>query len=146
MKTAKKLAGFFIVEILIVLVIIGILVTALMPNLTTYTQRAQYMDNVTAADAIKASVEGCLLQNYTAFTNCDGGSSGIPTYATPYGGFVQSVVVTNGIITATSTGKFGPTAAVAYSYTLTPTATATGGITWSDADGLTPGCKAAGLC
>ena len=41
MNTLKKMAGFFIVEILVVLVIVGILVAALLPNLTIYTQRHQ---------------------------------------------------------------------------------------------------------
>lgn len=143
MQTAKKTAGFFIVEILVVLVIIGILVTALMPNLTLYTQRAQYIDNVTTADSVKASVEGCLLQNYSTFANCDAGSTGIPAdVASNYGGFVNAVAVANGVITITSTSKFGTNGLGSYTYILTPLTTTGGGITWA----ATGTCAAAGLC
>ena len=150
MNTLKKMAGFFIVEILVVLVIVGILVAALLPNLTIYTQRAQFVDNLTAADGIKAAVEGCLLQNAATFSNCTPGTtgvSGIPANQTGnLGNFVSSITVTNGIITVTSTTKFGASGAAAYTYTLSPTLqSGSGAITW--AVGSAAGsCVAAGLC
>jgi type II secretory pathway pseudopilin PulG len=148
MRTVKKLGGFFIVEILVVLLIIGILVTALMPNLTVYTQRAQYVDNLSVAGAIKPAVEGCLMQNIGSTTNCTPGATG--TYGIPanqtgnLGSFVSSVTVTNGIITVTSaTGKFGaPVSAGSYTYILTPTVQTGGAITWVP----TGTCQNAGLC
>lgn len=148
MQTAKKTAGFFIVEILVVLLIIGILVTALMPNLTLYTQRAQYVDNLSVAAAIKPAVEGCLMQNIGTTTNCTPGATG--TYGIPanqtsnLGSFVSSVAVTNGIITVTSAaGKFGsPVIVGSYTYILTPTVQTGGAITWV----ATGTCQPAGLC
>lgn len=152
MKTAKKLAGFFIVEILVVLVIIGILVAALMPNLTTYTQRAQFVDNLSVANAIKPAVEGCLMQNATSLwaTNCTPGitgMSGIPANVTAgLGSFVSGVTVTGGVITVTSQAKFGPNGATSYTYTLTPTLnTTSGAITWAVSSGAGT-CVNAGLC
>jgi type II secretory pathway pseudopilin PulG len=148
MKTTKKLAGFFIVEILVVLVIIGILVTALMPNLTTYTQRAQYVDNLSVANAIKPAVEGCLMQNAGTTTNCVANTSGIPAnVSTNLGSFVSGVtVIAGGIITVTSAAKFGTSGTAAYTYTLTPTINATSGaITWTVSTGAGT-CVNAGLC
>ncbi len=144
MKTAKKTAGFFIVEILVVLLIIGILVTALMPNLTIYTQRAQYVDNLSVAAAIKPAVEGCLMQNAATTSNCFGGTSGIPAnVSTNLGSFVASVsVVPNGIITVTSATKFGNPAGF-YTYVLTPSIqSSSGAITWTNSGT----CINAGLC
>lgn len=139
MKTKRKMSGFFIVEILIVLVIIGILVAALLPNLTTYTQRAKYLDNITAASALKSSVEMCILNLGTA-TGCTTGTNGIPTvtYGTTN---VNTVAAANGVITATSQAIFGSGANTAYTYILTPTY-ANGNVTWA----ATGTCVAQGLC
>jgi type II secretory pathway pseudopilin PulG len=145
MKTAKKMAGFFIVEILVVLLIIGILVTALMPNLTTYTQRAQFVDNLSVAGAIKPAVEGCLMQNSGTTTNCVANQSGIPANVTTgLGQFVSGVAVAaGGIITVTSQAKFGPNGTTSYTYVLTPTLnTTSGAITWA----ATGTCQTPGLC
>lgn len=150
MKTAKKTAGFFIVEILVVLLIIGILVTALMPNLTTYTQRAQFVDNLSVAAAIKPAVEGCLMQNAATTANCVAGSSGIPAnVSTNLGSFVSSVtVIAGGVITVTSAAKFGTNSPPnsSYTYTLSPSVQATSGaITWTVSSGA-GSCVSAGLC
>lgn len=150
MKTAKKLAGFFIVEILVVLLIIGILVTALLPNLTLYTQRAQFVDNLSVAAAIKPAVEGCLMQNAATTANCVAGSSGIPAnVSTNLGQFVSGVtVIAGGIITVTSAAKFGTAnpPSASYTYTLVPSVQATSGaITWEVSTGGTS-CVPAGLC
>lgn len=145
MKNQKKAAGFFIVEVLVVLVIIGILVTALMPNLTTYTQRAKFVDNLSAANAVKASVEGCLLQRDGALTDCSATSYGIPAnITTGYSGTngnVAGVSVASGVITVTSTAKFGPAATTSYTYILTPTYS-NGVVTWV----ATGTCAVQGLC
>lgn len=148
MQTAKKIAGFFIVEILVVLLIVGILVTALLPNLTIYTQRAQFVDNISVAAAIKPAVEGCLMQNAATTTNCVAGSSGIPAdVSTNLGQFVSGITVTaGGTITVTSQGKFGTASppSASYTYILIPTVQATSGaITWSATSGT---CVNAGLC
>lgn len=145
MNTTKKTAGFFIVEILVVLVIIGILVTALMPNLTTYTQRAQFVDNLSVANAIKPAVEGCLMQNSGTTTNCVANTSGIPANVTTgLGNFVSSVsVAAGGVITVTSAARFGTNGATSYTYILTPTLnTTSGAVTWT----ATGTCQTPGLC
>lgn len=141
MGAAKKTSGFFIIEILIVLVIIGILVTALTPNFISYSRRANFVDNLTAADALKSAVAACIIQNGAA-TSCNGGVSGIPAnIASGYGGNVNSLSVSSGVITATSTtANFG---GVAYTYILTPAiVSGSNAVTWT-ASGT---CQAVGYC
>lgn len=145
MKTKRKTSGFFIVEILIVLIIVGILVLALLPNLTTYTQRAKFVDNLSAANGVRAAVDGCIIQR-GVLADCDTGSYGIPTdVAASYGGYVNSLTVANGVITATSQASFGAGNNNAYTYILTPTiGTVAGGasVSWA----ASGNCQAAGLC
>lgn len=146
--SAKKIAGFFIVEILIVLVIIGILVTALLPNLTTYTQRAKFIDNLTVAGALKPAVEGCILHNNGTLAPCDSAASGIPASVTAgLGTNVASSAVTNGTITVISAAIFGPASNASYQYVLVPVyQTASGAITWDDSTVTLSTCKSVGLC
>lgn len=143
MKTKRKTAGFFIVEILIVLLIIGILVVALLPNYTTYTNRAKFVDVIMVAESYKDAVNGCIVQLGTVSASCDNGSYGIPgnigTTATTNVA-ASSGAVADGIITATGVASPGPGA---FTYTLTPTFNASSKtVTW--AGGGT--CLAEGLC
>lgn len=146
MKTKRKASGFFIVEILIVLLIVGILALALLPNLTIYTQKAKYRDDIAAAVALKPAVEFCLIKNAsgtTLSTLCDGGAEGIPANVTAnYGGYVDATAVADGVVTVTSTENFGAASDTAYTYILTPTISTNGVITWA----ASGSCVAEGLC
>lgn len=152
MKTDRNASGFFIVEILIVLLIVGILAIAMLPNLSTYIQRAKFSDNIAVADSAKAAVELCAINranggamNGTApagpFNGCTEGTNGISVAARPYGGYVDMLNVNGGIITVLSTSVFGAGGNTPYTYTLTPTAT-NGVVTWVNAGN----CSAVGLC
>lgn len=143
MHTRKKSSsGFFIVEILIVLAIVAILVVALLPNLSLYTSRTKFADVMRTANAVKPSVELCILVNATSSTipsTCSGGTNGVPAnttagYATNVSGFSTS----SGIITATGNGS----SLTGRTYILTPTINATGAISWTSSGT----CKANGLC
>lgn len=140
MKTTKrKASGFFIVEILIVLAIIAILVTALLPNLSTYTKKAKFVDVMSAAEAVKSSVELCMLQDpNNAATNCSGGQNGVPANNANDAGNLSDISTSGGLITAQGTA-----AVDSATFTLTPTYnTASNTITW--AKGGT--CSTLGLC
>jgi len=141
MKKNKKSSGFFIIEILIVLVIVGILIIAMMPNFTTYTQRAKFVDVLSAADAVRPSVDACILFTGT-LTNCNTGSYGIPNTPGAAGNF-QSYTVAAAVISANSTSTFGTASPPAsnFTYVLTPTQL-NGAVTWA-ASGT---CQAQGLC
>ncbi|OGT41272.1 MAG: hypothetical protein A3F13_05425 [Gammaproteobacteria bacterium RIFCSPHIGHO2_12_FULL_40_19] len=145
-NTKRKASGFFIVEILIVLAIIAILVTALLPNLSTYTQRAKFADALTVADSLKPSIELCILQNGTAGTNpttaCSAGANGVPanvTYGTTDSANVASyAIAAGGGITVT-----GRSNVQSATYILLPTFQGAGTVVWTDA---TSSCKTLGLC
>lgn len=146
MKLKKKTSGFFIVEILIVLAIVAILVTALLPNLANYTNRAKYADVLTTANSVKPAVELCILNNSTpgtVGTECSATSNGVPANtATGYAPNVSGFTTASGIITATGAGG----ALGGVTYILTPTynngATNSGTISWTSSGT----CKTAGLC
>jgi type IV pilus assembly protein PilA len=136
MKTKRKTSGFFIVEILIVLVIVGILTIALLPNFMTYTKRAKFVDVVNAVAAVKSSVEACAL-NLGAVTNCLGGTNGVLPDSGVVGNYVATVTTgASGVITGT-----GTSAVDSATYILTPTYSA-GVVTWA-ASGT---CSTLGLC
>lgn len=144
MKTKTKASGFFIVEILIVLLIVGILAIALLPNLAMYVKKAKFSDNIGVAAALKPAVEFCMLKNGGSSTSCTGtttNTEGIPTDVSDYGTDAKNVsssAVSAGVITVTGTsdvdGKY---------YTLTPAYNSTNKvITWT----VTGDCLQAGLC
>lgn len=140
----RKASGFFIVEILIVLAIIAILVTALLPNLSTYTKRAKFADVLTVANSLKPSIELCVLQNATAGSaipsnTCNNGTNGVPAdttsgYATNVSGFSTS---STSVITATGAGTVA-----GVTYILTPTYNSNGTISWVPSGT----CATQGLC
>ena len=145
MKTKRKASGFFIVEILIVLAIIAILVTALLPNLSLYTNRAKFADVLSGADALKPSIELCILTT-GALTNCDNGSNGIPAAmaTSTTDGNLGATAVADGVITATASTANGLTA---LTYILTPTITGNNTVNWTSPNTTGGGtCHAAGLC
>ena len=150
-NTKRKASGFFIVEILIVLAIIAILVTALLPNLNTYTKRAKFADVLTVAESLKPAVELCILQigtpGSTVPTACQQGTNGIPATIAS-GDYLNAPNVDNSTVGASGAISVAGTAAVfgtAYTYTLTPTFnTVAGGSTVNWTAGCT--CQAAGLC
>lgn len=149
MITSKNASGFFIVEVLIVLVLLSVLTLLFLPNLQLYVQKARFADNTRAGNSIKSAVELCALQKASAngtapaapFNGCTQGTNGIYTPPIPYGGYVQMLNINGGIITVLSTAEFGANGTTPYVYTLTPTAN-NGVITWA----ASGGCFAAGLC
>ena len=138
MKTKQKAAGFFIVEVLIVLVLLAILTLLFLPNLQTYTNRAKFADVVRAAAAAKPAVEACAVDNNGTLTSCDTAAEGIPTYGFAAGSNVASVAVANGVITATA-----GTALNSETYILTPTYdSGSKTMSWASSGS----CSAGGLC
>lgn len=137
----KSSMGFFIVEVLIVLAIVALLVVALLPNFSTYTSRTKFADVMRTANAVKPTVELCILVNATSTTipsTCSGGTNGVPANTTSgYSTNVSGFSTSSGVITATGSTNLGNS-----TYILTPTFSASGTINWTSSGT----CKANGLC
>ncbi|MDP2430865.1 MAG: prepilin-type N-terminal cleavage/methylation domain-containing protein [Pseudomonadota bacterium] len=134
-------AGFTLIELLIVVAIIGILAAIAVPSYQTYSNKARFSEVVLATGPYKTAFD--LAAQSGALTNinqADNNSGGIPA-APSASGFVGSVTVVDGLITATSSGIGGGVNGVETTITFQA-----GGITapvqWTK--GGT--CIAAGLC
>jgi type IV pilus assembly protein PilA len=103
MQRQHALAGFTLIELMIVVAILAILAAIAIPAYQTYLIRAQVSEGAILSTGAKAGV-------WEYFANSgnyppNNLSAGLPANpASISGKYVQSVTVTNGIITA----KFGP--------------------------------------
>lgn len=135
MKTKRKTRGFFIVEVLIVLVLLSVLTLLFLPNLQSYVDRAKFADVIRAANSVKPAIELCML-NLKTVTGCTNGANGVPA-APAAAGHVTSVTVLNGLITATATAGLSSA-----TLKLQANLAADGSATWDK----TGTCLSIGLC
>lgn len=134
-KTQK---GFTLIELMIVIAIIGILAAVAVPQYGQYTKRAKFADVITQTAAIKTAVSLCY-QDRNVIADCDGGAFGIVDVNTA-GPVVDTIVTTNGVITAT-----GGVQVDAATYILDPGIGAAGApLNWSVDAAST--CAASNLC
>lgn len=134
---SRRQGGFYIIETLVVLLIVGILTVTLTPNLTNYTNKSKFVDVIAAAEGLKSSVGGCIYSLGTV-TGCSAGTNGIPVnVASGYGGYTQSTSVLNGVIQSTAVSSIGGD-----TYILTPTVLASGATIWT----VSGTCLTSGYC
>ncbi|WP_338845125.1 pilin [Massilia sp. W12] len=91
--------GFTLIELMIVVAIIGILAAVALPAYQDYTIKAKLGNALGSVAAIKTAVGVCAQENGNVLDNCDGGSSGVPTFTATKE--VASATTTDGKIVMT---------------------------------------------
>ncbi|HGT4258480.1 TPA: pilin [Neisseria gonorrhoeae] len=97
MNTLQK--GFTLIELMIVIAIVGILAAVALPAYQDYTARAQVSEAILLAEGQKSAVtEYYLNHGIWPANNTSAGVASSPTDIK--GKYVESVTVTNGVVTA----------------------------------------------
>ncbi|EMR8237111.1 pilin [Neisseria gonorrhoeae] len=96
MNTLQK--GFTLIELMIVIAIVGILAAVALPAYQDYTARAQVSEAILLAEGQKSAVTEYYLNHGT--WPKDNTSAGVASPSDIKGKYVESVTVTNGVVTA----------------------------------------------
>jgi type IV pilus assembly protein PilA len=104
MKTPRHVSGFTLIELMIVVAIIAILAAIASPAYQDYVIRSQVAEGSVLGDGVKSSVWDYV--SNTGRMPSTNKSAGLAAPTSIDGKYVESMTVTNGIITATfsSTG------------------------------------------
>jgi type IV pilus assembly protein PilA len=131
MRLPSPQFGFSLIELMIVIAIIGILAVIAIPSYQSYTERARFVEVISATELFKSAVALALQEGISA-TELANGTHGIPqTPKTTKN--LAAIKVENGIITATGTELVSNA-----TYILKPKTDGT----WS----ISGSCRKLGLC
>ncbi len=70
MKSKRKIQGFTLLEIIIVIIIVGVLASLALPRFFRTVEYSRSTEALTSLNAIRQSMERCYLQR-NAYTNCN---------------------------------------------------------------------------
>lgn len=135
--TCRVQQGFTLIELMIVIAIVGILASIAVPQYAQYTNRAKFSELVTHSATYKTAVQLCI-QETNMLTGCSGGLNGIPSNISSPAGFIESLTLTDGLITATAISQLNSKV-----YILTPSYDADSNMTTWTPSGS---CFDANLC
>jgi type IV pilus assembly protein PilA len=128
----KKLTGFSLIELMVVVAIVGILSVIAIPNYKSYSKRARFAEVISVTEPYKIAV-ALALQTGAPLSEITNGAHNIPDPPAPTKN-LAAVSVKDGVITAT-----GSTLVDNKTYILKPDAN---GNTWT----VEGSCKQAALC
>jgi type IV pilus assembly protein PilA len=130
MNNMKKMQGFTLIELMIVIAILGILLAIAIPAYQDYTVRARISEGLNLATSPKSAVSESRLNSQTGVWPTTNALAGISATITSQE--VQNIQVgANGVVTITYNAIAGRVTA-GQSIVLTPTVVAAGGsVQWS---------------
>ncbi len=138
-----KIAGFSLIELLIVMVIVAVLSVVALPVYQTYVGRAKFTEVIQATAPYKIAAEIAWQNTATSLTDLDAGSHGIPDATGSNDREIKSITMVAGVITATANTVVDENnAGVTY---VLQAHDFSGGIIWK-VDAANSSCKNLGYC
>ena len=136
------LAGFSLIELMVVLAIISLLTTLALPSYHHIRDRAAFLEVIQATLPYKLAVAGCVI-THGSLTGCEAGQYGIPppAHGTLHSHMGRIEVKSKGKIIAISR-DLRPVQNKQPTYQLIPSLTSNGELLWE----LGGTCRKAGLC